>query len=54
MLLKKLDLRQPNTLTIERQEINEVNFMTAPIYCLERESRLWGGVGGPNGGQSTL
>lgn len=41
--LKKLDLRQPNTLTIERQEINEVNFMIAPIYCLEREFRLWDG-----------
>lgn len=43
MLLKKLNLRQPNTLIIERQEINEVNFIIAPIYCLEREFRLWGG-----------
>lgn len=42
---KKLDLRQPNTVTTERQKMSEVNFIIALVYCLERESRSWGRAG---------
>lgn len=42
IFFKKLHLRQQNTVTTERQEISEVNLMIAPVYCVLKESRIWG------------
>lgn len=50
MFFKILDFRQQNIVTIERQE-NEVNPMTSPVYCLDRNSRSWARREKPSGAQ---